>query len=191
MIFNLHPWRYRVRVCPGPLLKDGEPVVAMVHAREILLCGTLVARERLEYLLDQLRKLREHHHGPLSPEYLPSFTADVMRQLLGQGGEPALMRLQPDGTIDSGGTDALSAEPVGCECGTCGTRYGPHQIRNGAPEFRADLGALVLRRSVECEFCNHVMSWAERANGAGNPSGRVVAGPFYSRGHVSQSVSRE
>jgi len=186
--FNLHPWRYRVRICPGPLRKDGEPVVGLVHAREILLCGTLVARERLEVLLDQLRKLREHHHGPLAPEYLPSFMADMMRQLLSQGGEPALARLDADGAIDAGGAEQLTAEPVGCECGKCGTRYGAHQIATGAPEFRADVGRLVLRRSVECEFCNHVMSWSEGTTGAGNPNGRIMSGPFYSRPHATSPV---
>ena len=94
MKFNLHPWIYRVRICPGPLAQDGAPVAATAHGREILLCGTLKPHERTEVLIDQLRRLREMHHGAMPAEGIASFVADVMRQLLAQGGEAALMRLE-------------------------------------------------------------------------------------------------
>jgi hypothetical protein len=96
MRFNLHPWKYRVRVCPGPLVQDDVAVAATSHGREILLCGTLKPHERTEALIDQLRRLREKHHGPIAPEGVASFVADVMRQLLRQGGEAALKRLKPE-----------------------------------------------------------------------------------------------
>lgn len=187
MQFNLHPWRYRVRVCPGPLSRDGDPVGAVAHDTDILLSGTLKPRERLEVLLDLLRRLREQHHGRLPRAGLPGFIADVMRQLLSQGGEPALLRLQPDGMVDAGGMESLGAEPVGCECGTCGTRYGAHQITTAAPEFDDSTGRLIVRRAVDCDFCGHIMSWTEGATGAGAPNGRVMSGPVYTRGHVRTS----
>lgn len=185
MQFNLHPWRYRVRICPGPLSENGEPVRAKTHGREILLCGTLAAADRYEPLLDQLRVLREHHHGPLTSKALPSFIADVTSQIMTQGGPPAIMRMQPDGTIDAGGMESLGAEPVGCECGQCGTRFASHQITTAAAEFNPTVGKLVVRRAVECEFCNHVMSWVEGAAGTGAPNGRVMSGPTYTRASVT------
>jgi hypothetical protein len=183
--FNLHPRRYGVRICPGPLRRDGEELEAITHSSEILLSGEVAPIERSEVLFDQLLFLREKHQGEPSRRALASFMVDAMRQLLSQGGEPALMRLSANGTVDAGGTEALSAEPVGCECGQCGTRYAPHQIATAGAEFDAGAGRLVVRRSVECDFCGHVMSWTEGATAAGKPNGRVMAGPFYSKPHVT------
>jgi hypothetical protein len=104
---------------------------------------------------------------------------------MNQGGLPALMRLRPDGTVDAGGVEDLSAEPVGCECAKCGTRYAAHQIATAPAEFDAGAGRLVVRRSVDCDFCGHVQSWVEGATAAGAPNGRVMAGPFFERPHAT------
>ena len=97
MRFNLHPWKYRVRICPGPLVVDGVDVAGMTHRREILISGTLGPHgDRLEVLIDQLRRTHAMHYGPLNPEGIASFFADVMRQLLAQGGEQALRRMAPE-----------------------------------------------------------------------------------------------
>lgn len=179
MFFNLHPWKYRVRVCPGPLLEDGAEVWATVHGRDILISGAVPPPDRLESLIHQLRRLRERHHGSIDEQGMIGFTADVHRQLLSQGGEGALMRLNAEGMIDSGGARDRAAEPVGCECAECGTRYSAHQIRTSGPE--ADGGNVVVKREVDCEFCGHVQHWVEGATSAGRPNGRVVAGPWFTR----------
>ena len=185
MVFNLHPWKYRVRVCPGPLLHEGKPVAATVCGREILLCGTLKPHERTEALIDQLRRLREKHHGAIPPEGVASFVADVMRQLLAQGGEATLMRLGSDGVVDAGGVPGIGAEPIGCECAKCGTRYGAHQIVTSRLGFARGLNKHVVDRSVYCDFCDHYMRWQEAATMSGHPNGQVVAGPWFVKSHVT------
>ncbi|HZN66733.1 MAG TPA: hypothetical protein VFB66_15690 [Tepidisphaeraceae bacterium] len=92
MQFNLSPWTYRVRLCPGPLMRDGEPMEAITHEHDILIAGDLIPAERVEALVDQFRWLREKHHGPLCPEGIPSFVVSVLRQLNAQGGEAMLSR---------------------------------------------------------------------------------------------------
>lgn len=185
MLFNLHPERYPVRVVPGRLSRDGVEVGALAHDGEVLLSGSIKPRQRLRVLLDMLRRLWEESHGPIPPDGIAGFTADMMEQLIRQGGNPALMRLDADGMLDAGAVPDLSSEPVGCECGTCGTRYGAHQISTSGTEFDPGSGKLVVRRAVDCDFCGHVMSWTEGATGAGAPNGRVMSGPVYSRPHVS------
>ena len=86
MHFDVGPWRYHVRVCPGPLLRDGQEVDAITDGREILLCGLTRPRHRIEAVVDQLRHLHVRHHGPLTAEGFATFVVSVMRQLLHQGG---------------------------------------------------------------------------------------------------------
>lgn len=186
MRFRVGPWLYRVRVCPGPLFHDGVAADATTHERVILLCGLLNPQHRLQPLLDQLRRIHETHYGALHGKAVTTFTADVLRQLRSQGDEPALMRLSAEGS-DAGGVEDVGAEPVGCECGKCGTRYAEHQITTGAPELDPNLAKMVVRRWVECEFCNLVMTWCEGATPAGNPNGRVTSGPEYTKPPVSSS----
>lgn len=184
MKFRVGPWLYRVRICPGPLIAEGAPADAMTHERTILLCGTLNPRHRLKPLLDQLRRIHETHYGYLQGDGVTTFTADVLRQLRAQGDEPTLMRLTPEGS-DAGGCEDVAAEPVGCECGLCGTKYAEHQITTGPPELDAKLAKMVVRRWVECDFCARVMTWCEGATPAGNPNGRVTSGPEYTKPHAT------
>lgn len=97
LLFDMHPWRYMVRVCPGPLARDGVGAAALTHKRVIYLAGDMEPGARWDALLDQLSRLREKHHGRLDRRGVAGFTADVMRQMLAQGGEPALKRLRPVG----------------------------------------------------------------------------------------------
>lgn len=181
MIFNLHPWKYRVRVCPGPLLEDGEEVLATTHGRDILIAGDVAPTDRLGVLIDQLRRLRVRRHGAMDAEGVNGFTADVTRQLNAQGGEGALLRLCADGMVHAGGAEDIPAEPVGCECMECGTRYAPHQIRTSGPESDPASARPVVKREVDCDFCGHTMHWVEGATAAGAPNGRVVTQPWFTR----------
>lgn len=181
MRFRIGPWVYRVRVCEGSLAVDGRRVDGMAHGGEILLCGLIPGRDRLRPLLDQLRRLHELHYGALSGEGVGTFAADVMRQLRAQGDEPALMRLTSPDQLVAVDADTPS-EPVGCECGRCGTRYGEHQIATGAPALDAKHARMAVSRAVYCDFCGVTMSWSEGATPAGGPNGRVMSGPAYSRG---------
>lgn len=168
---------YRAKVCEGELRLDGKRVAALTHRREIHLSGDLHPAERSETLYDQLRRLWEQHHGPMCAVAIAAFTTDFSRQVNAQGGEGVLMRLQPDGTIDAGAVEDMAGEVTGCECGTCGTRYGPHQIRTGPPHNVN--GTLAVRRSVDCDFCGKTQTWVEGCTQGGLPNGRVLVAPVF------------
>lgn len=181
MRFTVGPWVYRVRICAGKLFEDGVEVNAVSHERIIHISGDLPAGERLRTLIDQLRRIHEMLYGQMTSVGVATFTEDFTKQIRSQGDAIALMRLTSDGWLDSGGDDNTAAEHVGCECGTCGTRYGSHQISTSAPAFDARFDKMVVRRAVECEFCGRVMAWTEGATSAGNPNGRIYSGPTYTR----------
>lgn len=185
MRFRIGPSTYRVRICPGQLVWEDEPVDAVTHNGVILICGLLNARRRLQPLLEQLRHMHALHYGALHDEAIASWAADMFKQLAAHGGELALSRLTSDCTIDAGGVADVGAEPVGCECGKCGTKYAGHQILTGTPTLDPRLAIMVVPREVECEFCNVVMSWTEGATGLGAPNGRVISGPQYKPAHVA------
>jgi hypothetical protein len=176
--FRVPPAIYRVKVCAGELRLDGKRVAALTHRREIHISGDIHPAERSEALYDQLRRLFEQHHGPMSASGIAAFTTDFSRQLQSQGGEAALMRLSVEGIVVAGDVEDVAAEPTGCECGQCGTRYAPQQIRTGAP-FTFNTGQLARPREVDCDFCGKVMAWVEGCTQAGAPTGRVLSGPNY------------
>ncbi len=182
--FTIGPWVYVLRVCPGALTVEGAAAAAQVVGRIIYLAGDVPPNDRLEVLIDQLRRLHVKHYGPMSPDAVCSFTADFQRQLRRQGDEPALLRLSAGGR-DHGGAPSLAAEPVGCECGVCATHYGAHQITTAAAEFDPSSGLMIVIRCVYCDFCGHLMQWTEGATSAGVANGRVMSGPEYSREHAT------
>lgn len=184
MRFRIGPSTYRVRICRGQLIEEGEPVDAITHDGVILVCGLLNVRRRLKPLIDQLRRVQELEYGALRGEAIASFAADVFKQLNAQGGELALARLTSAYTIDAGGIEDVGAEPVGCECGLCGTKYGAHQITTGPPELDPRVSKMVVAREVECEHCGKTMSWTEGATPLGAPNGRVMSGPEYRTPHA-------
>lgn len=84
---------YRVRICPGPLIVDGEPVEAQTHEDVILLCGLMGPRERIRALIDQLRRLHELSYGLLADESVTTFALAMVRRFGEQGGERRLIRM--------------------------------------------------------------------------------------------------
>lgn len=97
--------RYRVAVCPGPLLRDGERRGAVVHGRDLLIAGDVDPRDRLVVLLDQARMLWECQLGtPLASTTFATYAADLHRQLSRYGGEAALLAMNaPTAGADEGG----------------------------------------------------------------------------------------
>lgn len=93
MRFDLHPRVYDVIICPGRLLSEGDRVGGVVYCDSILLSGEVDAADRLETLVDVLRRLREHHHGALAPDGFGGFVADILTQLEAQGGTAAVAAL--------------------------------------------------------------------------------------------------
>jgi len=148
----------------------------------LLVSGEVPSLDRLAVLIEQLMMIWEGNAGvPMPRTAFAAFFVNVHRQLLAQGGEPNLMRLGADGVVDHGGQPDHGAEPVGCECGRCGTKFAVGDITTAGPELDGRTGRMVVRRSVFCEFCNDLMNWTERATPAGTPSGHVVVGPFYAK----------
>ena len=181
MRFKVGPDVIRVKICAGELVRDGVEIDATTHGREILISGLVLPRDRFETVLDQCRRIHERHFGPMSPAGMAALTVDITRQLNRQGGEVSLMRLSPDSWVDAGALADVGAEPHGCQCGLCGTKYAEHQITTGPPEIDANTAKLVVRRWVFCDFCNLEMTWTEGATPAGNPNGRVISGPEYGK----------
>jgi hypothetical protein len=96
MYFHIGPNIYTVRVCAGRLERDGTELAATSHDGEILLSGDVRSRERLDLLIDQLWRLHQRHYGlRYEPDAVSTFAVHMMRQLLGEGGEPALERMKP------------------------------------------------------------------------------------------------
>lgn len=95
MKFRIGPNVYAVHLCPGPLLSNGEPIAATTFRGEVLIDGTLEPEERLWAVLDQLYRVHLAHYGVLTRSGVPSFAADMFRQLEAMGGEAALRALAP------------------------------------------------------------------------------------------------
>lgn len=98
MKFHIGNIPYRVEICPGPLIVEGESAAGMSHGDVILLCGTLDPRRRLGVLIHQLYGLQWAYYGHLTALANAKLTAQFLRRLEGQGGERALMRLRPTPT---------------------------------------------------------------------------------------------
>lgn len=149
--------------------------------------------QRHETLLHELSHAWQRHFGTISSaedeaNRTAAFAIDVQRQLLAQGGDLALMRLGPDGTIDNGSTVAATSQ-VGAQCGVCSTSFSPSQVANETAEYQD--GRTVVRRSCWCDFCGHVMRWVETATSRGFPAGAVVSGPEYLRGPAANRWLRQ
>jgi hypothetical protein len=200
MQFHVGPWVYTVQITDAPILADDGAEQAgrwVWSTRTILISGTIPVQRRLQVLLHELVHAWRHDLGkPATDEddanSMSAFTASVMRQLYRQGGEPALMRLSPDGiaSTDVGDWDSAS-EITGAQCGTCGTSFSPMQIVTSAPVGDATTGRMFVIRALLCEHCGHVQQWREGATNAGAPNGRVLGTPRLLRGEAMTAFLRE
>lgn len=180
MRFRVGPWTYGVEITDNELQNDeGQPAwgVCDWSNRTIRISNKLPVRQRLDLLLHELREAWWEHLGrPGDREadcnQVASFTADAMRQLLAQGGEPSLMRLNVDGVVESSGArELMSTHLPKCKCGSM---FSPGDVKNSKPYFHPEAGVLVISRSVACDFCQKDLVWVEACTQAGLPNGRVV-----------------
>lgn len=181
MRFRVGPWTYRVIISAEPLTSsEGQPCWGLCRwaERTIVIAGKLPVRQRLDLLFHELREAWWEHLGrPAAREadcnQVASFTADAMRQLLAQGGEPALMRLTVDGAIDTGAGPMELACDYQPHC-KCGSMISPGDTKTSKPRFHPDVGALVVDRSFYCDYCGKTLRWVEHCTQSGMPNGRVV-----------------
>lgn len=187
MQFRVGPWVYRVRVMEGLTDENGKPAAGLCdwQNRTIWLAYEIPARRRLSVLLHELKHAWQLELGtPTDREgdanHAASFAADCWRQLDRQGGEPALMRLSPDGVIDHSADVDSPADPRAAQCPACGGLLNL-PIRTGHAEFDAQRSRLIAWRAADCEFCGHLVSWKEAVTSAGVPTGQVIGEPTTSR----------
>jgi len=199
MRFRVGPWVYRVRITDEPIYDENGKEQAGYYVwrdREILISGAIPVRRRLDILCHELRHAWIEHFGQSRDiegdcNLSSSFTASVMRQLLSQGGEAALMRLNSAGVIDHSARLNIASERMGAECMVCGHRFSPLQVTTEPAQFDTAGGRLVMRRWLYCEFCGHVQRWSELATNSGLPTGSVLDTPELIKGREAGEFMRE
>jgi len=182
MKFRVGGYDFRIRIVDRLELFDGvEQLSGMcdVNSRHILISDTITIKNRVVVLLEQLRAAWEGLYGELDERGYAAFYADMTRQLNAKGGERALWSLQKEGWHEQGAAgDDVAAEPRGCECPICSTKYGPHQVTTGEPKFDKERQANVSHRQCECEHCGKRIDWLEGCTPSGLPNGKILAGPM-------------
>jgi hypothetical protein len=201
MKFNVGPWVYRVRIATEKLSDvDGHPAAALClwDERAVLISDKIPAKTRVDVLAHELRHAWQNHLGRPGAgddegdaNNASSFSVDFMRQLARQGGEAALMRLTPDGIVDSSeGPHDLAAEVGGAQCAGCGGGFSPVQIVTEPAAFNTPTGSMHIIRSLYCDFCGHVQRWAEGATSLGAPNGQILGSPRLLRGEAVNEYLR-
>lgn len=190
MQFHIGAWVYRLRISAEPLVDSAGTELAARwdwERQELLLSGSLPPQRRLKALLHEHAHAWRHELGvPADEEGAcnsdSARSAQFWRDLLRQGGEPALLRLNADGVVDhSAGEWEVPVEPRTPTCPVCGGCLSL-PVRNAQPVFDLRLGRLTLQRQADCEFCGHTVCWTEGATCAGVPNGQVLGTAQIRRG---------
>jgi hypothetical protein len=181
-------WRYRVGVAAEPIVWQGRPVLAQYRRAErtILLSPHCHPDARLQSLIHELRHAHlVELHGGMLPETVEAdcdsaavFTAAVLKWLHLNGGEAALMKLQPGEFLQP--ATARQVLRTARRCAVCDT-----VIAGGAVEFgpsRARVG--VAQLFAYCDGCGHVQEWEETMDVTGRPNGDPQGEPTFHRGEV-------
>jgi hypothetical protein len=198
MQFRLGPAVYRVQITDGPIIDgDGTDLLGECDwaKREVRLSGAMPAMRRLEVLAHELRHAWVNHCGRArsseeDANNVASFFLAVYRDLLRQGGEPALQRMSPGSLFTEPAPDVqddlwdAAGQVNGAECGVCSTRFSASNVITGHPVHDERLNKLVVVRSLFCEHCAHVQEWREGCTNSGTPNGQVVTAPEYKRGRA-------
>ena len=199
MRFHVGPWVYRVRITENRLYDENGAELAGLFVwrdREILISNAVPVRQRLDVLVHELRHAWREHFGAgenIEGECnnVASFTASIMRQLLRQGGEPTLMRLDCNGMVNHAAKLNIASERLGAECMVCGRRFSPIQVSCETAQFDTAAGRLAVARWLFCDFCGHVQRWHELATTSGLPTGEVLDAPELLKGKAAQRFLSE
>lgn len=184
MIFKVGPWTYRVKLTER--LNGGKDAGQFDwKAQTLWIAANMPPHRRLATLLHELRHAWQTDMGRTASDeddanQVASFTADVMAQLMRQGGEPALRRMTLEGIVDLGADVGMAAEPRHPGCPVCGG-YLEAPIRTDPAKFSAAYNRLLASKSAVCAFCDHTVSWQETVTSAGLPTGSVIGKPVTSR----------
>lgn len=192
MLFDVGPWKYRVLIHPTNLFGDDGQEVAGLCVwidHEIIISGVIPRERRLAVLLHELKHAWVFTFGdPADTEadaqQSAAFTAMFHKSFPEQGGESALMAMEPV-TEDSPppaqpaqGSSTLTwaqASPDGgTECGCCGRRFSAGEIATEPAKFVPLTGKTLVQRGVYCEGCNYVQIWNEGVLLDMSPSGAIV-----------------
>jgi hypothetical protein len=181
-------WRYRVGIAVQPLARDEQPMLAEYTraTRTILISPHVAPRLRFRTLLHELRHahLLDTHGGDLPQsveedcDSAAEFTGSVLKWLHLNGGEAALVKLQPGDFLQP--ATARQALRTARRCAICET-----VIAGGAVEYlpsRETVGLATLY--AYCEGCGHVQEWEETLDITGRPNGDPQGEPTFHKGEV-------
>jgi hypothetical protein len=181
-------WTYRVGIATEPIERDGRLKLGEYRRfdRTILISPHCAPETRLSTLIHELRHAHlVELHGGMLPETVEedcdsaaSFTAMVMKWLHLNGGEVALVRLQP-GEFLSAAT-ARQTLRTARRCAICDA-----VIAGGAVEYLPSRErAGIAQMFAYCEGCGHVQEWEETMDVTGRPNGDPQGEPKFHRGEV-------
>jgi hypothetical protein len=194
--FHIGPWVYRVVIAPGALFdNDGAECAGLCVWVEnaVKISGEIPRERRFDVLLHELRHAWRHHLSVADGDEddandVASFTAMCVQELVAQGGEKALMVMEPESDApapverETSRTWAQPSPDGGTECGKCGRRFSAGEIATGQPELHPLTGKMIVPRGVYCDGCSHVQEWQEATIFDYSPSGQVVGKLRWLRG---------
>lgn len=191
MRFRVGKHVYAVKLAAEPLFDDaGERLCAIVDydKRQILLAQNVHPKDRRRALLHELYHAWEDAEGmwTVDPEHRAEWFAVVMDRIVAEfesaGGTAALSGMglhdaprmlwerYAHALADAGGEAVGQRRP----CGYCGQVWaaGSVKVTRGATDRRFGVPTCFL--TLGCGNCQHVTTWAERANQAGWPTGDPI-----------------
>jgi hypothetical protein len=179
-------WPYLVGIASEPIVEGGRAKMGRYLEREkrVEISPDCPANYRLTMAVHELVHGWIVHNGsrPRGTEGLCDFVATVtvstIRWLNANGGETALLRLQPGEVLQLGAARIHLTRNRWCAL--C-----QETVAGGSVDCRpAEDVAGVAELTLYCPFCNHVQRWRETMTTGGMPSGMVVGEPSFERDHA-------
>jgi hypothetical protein len=204
MRFHIGPWEYAVEITEEKLVDDeGAECVGLCvwMDNRIQISAGIPRQRRLDVLLHELRHAWRHHLGRSIDDEddannAASFTKMCIEELVSQGGEKALMAMEPGEAVGdcrpqdpqdcppqvSIQTWASGAPGGGFSCAFCQRPFSPGEIITERERFDEKSGKLIVPRAVYCDGCDHVLEWHEGAMFDGSPNGQAIGSVRRMRG---------
>lgn len=224
MRFHVGPWVYTTLISQDALWStEGRELLGKVdfESRLILLSPVVQPDKRLDILLHEIRHAYAHHHPkPRTEEeecnFFSTIFAQVRKDLAEQGGEIALVRMEPcqlpplepepERVIVTEEEEwrltppeyvhpnESVAESHGerVQCGVCCLTIAGGSVITSEPRWSDRSAGTVCDRTVYCPHCHHLQDWVEGFDRVKNrPSGAVVGEPSYRKGRVVELFLEE
>ncbi len=184
MYFIFDDRRFNVAIAPRPLMKDGQACEAALDfdKGDIWLSDQLHGHKRKIKLFHELRHAWKFLRGEQVDEEddadsVAEMMVMVMHQFDEQGGEPALMAMEPDRASRLPRVPATMMNHSNAPCGYCHAPVAVGSIGSTAPAWNEDMGCWTMDRGIFCTVCEKVTAWRETCTASGMPTGGYLAHP--------------